>query len=123
MSDINRVQRSGRLTKDPETYEFADGNIRVSFNVATSKGWKDRDSGEWVNKTSFCQVAIFNQMLAKQAQSLKKGDGVYVEGALEINSWEKDGAKRTEPVIEVRPFGEGDLRKLASFPKKDAPQP
>jgi single-strand DNA-binding protein len=98
---VNKVILVGHLGKDAET-KFTPGGVSVTrFSVATSRRWKDQQSGEWKEETDWTDVT---QWRAENfAPYLTKGKQVYVEGRLQTRSYEdKDGKKvyRTEVVAE-----------------------
>ena len=101
---VNKVILVGNLGKDPEVRQSQDGAKIVSFSLATSENWKDRNSGERKEKTEWHRVVIFNENLAKVAeQYLKKGAKVYVEGQLQTRKWtDQSGAEKysTEVVLQ-----------------------
>ena len=80
------------------------------FAVATSRRWKDQQSGEWKEETDWSNVVLWRQ--ENVGQYLTKGKQVYVEGRLQTRSYEdKDGQKKysTEVVAdEVMLLGRGD---------------
>ncbi len=85
---VNKVTLVGNLGKDPEVRKMQSGDSVVSFSVATSESWRDKNTGERKEKTEWHNVVIFNERLAKVAeQYLKKGMKVYVEGALQTRKW------------------------------------
>ena len=100
---VNKVILVGNLGKDPESRSFANGGKVVSFTLATSENWKDRNSGERKEKTQWHRVAIFNERLGEIAEKyLRKGSKVYLEGQLESRKYtDKDGQEReiTEVVL------------------------
>ena len=53
---VNKVILVGNLGKDPESRSFQNGGEVVSFSVATSENWKDRNSGERKEKTEWHNV-------------------------------------------------------------------
>lgn len=62
------------------------------FSVATSRRWKDQQSGEWKEETNWTNVTLWRQ--ENLANYLTKGQQVYVEGRLQTRSYEdKDGKK------------------------------
>jgi single-strand DNA-binding protein len=101
---INKVTLIGNLGGDPDVRTAQDGRSIVSFSVATSETWKDKDSGEKREKTEWHKVVIFNEGLGKIAQQyLNKGSKVYLEGQLQTRKWEdKSGQEKytTEVVIQ-----------------------
>jgi single-strand DNA-binding protein len=107
---MNKVILIGRLARDPETRNFQNGGIVCNLRVATSRSWKDRNSGERVEKTEWHTVAIFAEPKAKYAQNtMRKGDMVQLEGSLETRKWtDQAGQDRYSTEIVIRPF-EGDL--------------
>jgi single-strand DNA-binding protein len=113
MSSVNKVILLGRLGKDPESKSFANGGGVVSFSLATSETWKDKQSGERKEKTEWHNVRIFNEALGKIAsQYLRKGSEVYLEGSLETRKWQdQSGADRYTTEV-VLPRFRGELTLL-----------
>ena len=103
---VNKVILVGNLGKDPESRSFQNGGKVVSFSVATSENWKDKNSGERKDKTEWHNVSIFSEGLARVAeQYLKKGSKVYLEGQLETRKWQdKDGNDRYTTDVVLRNF-------------------
>jgi single-strand DNA-binding protein len=101
---LNKVQLIGNLGADPEIRRLNSGDPVVNLRVATSESWRDKNSGERQERTTWHQVVIFNEGLAKIAeQYLKKGSKVYLEGALQTRKWQhQDGTDRytTEVVLQ-----------------------
>ncbi len=103
---VNKVILVGNLGKDPESRSFQNGGKVVSFSVATSESWKDRNSGERKDKTEWHNVSIFSEGLARVAeQYLKKGSKVYLEGQLETRKWQdQSGNDRYSTEVVLRNF-------------------
>ncbi len=103
---VNKVILVGNLGKDPESRSFQNGGKVVSFTVATSENWKDRNSGERKEKTEWHNVSIFSEGLARVAeQYLKKGSKVYLEGQLETRKWQdQSGNDRYTTDVVLRNF-------------------
>jgi single-strand DNA-binding protein len=103
---VNKVILVGNLGKDPESRTFQNGGEVVSFSVATSESWKDRNSGERKEKTEWHNVSIFSEGLARVAKSyLKKGSKVYLEGQLETRKWQdQSGNDRYSTDVVLRNF-------------------
>jgi single-strand DNA-binding protein len=100
---VNKVILLGHLGKDPEVRRTQSGDPIVNFSVATSETWKDKSTGERKEKTEWTRIVIFNENLAKVAESyLRKGSKVYLEGSLATRKWtDKDGQEKysTEVVL------------------------
>lgn len=106
MSGVNRMIIAGNLGKDPETKELTNGKKVVNFSVATSRTWRDRDTGERKESTQWHKVVVFNESLIEEASHLRKGQKVYVEGSMEYRIWETpDGKKMYFAELVLRPFG------------------
>ena len=88
---INKVILVGNLGRDPETRYMPSGGAVTNVSVATSKQWKDRDSGEQKERTEWHRVVFFNRLAEIAGEYLKRGSKVYVEGELRTRKWEKDG--------------------------------
>lgn len=89
---VNKVILIGNLGADPEARSLDNGGRVVTFSVATSESWKDKNTGEKKERTEWHRVVIWNEGLGKIAeQYLKKGSKVYVEGQMQTRKWEKDG--------------------------------
>ena len=90
---INKVILVGNLGRDPETRYMPSGNAVTNVSVATSKSWKDRDSGEQKDRTEWHRVVFFNRLAEIANEYLKKGSKIYVEGELRTREWEREGQK------------------------------
>lgn len=105
MAGVNKAILIGHLGKDPDVRSLNNnGNQVASFSLATSESWRDKRTGERVEKTDWHNIVIFNENLVKVVdQYCKKGSKVYLEGKLRTRKWQdKDGADRytTEIVLE-----------------------
>jgi single-strand DNA-binding protein len=84
---INKVILVGNLGRDPETRSGPSGKI-VTFSMATSESWKDKNTGERKEQTEWHRIVIFNQNLADVAERfLQKGAKIYIEGTLRTRKW------------------------------------
>jgi len=104
---VNKVILVGSLGKDPEIRTTQDGKKIANLSVATSESWKDKNSGERKEKTEWHRVSIFNEGLAKVAESyLKKGSKVYLEGQIQTRKWvDQQGQDRYSTEVVVQGFG------------------
>lgn len=90
---INKVILVGNLGRDPETRYMPSGGAVTNVSIATSKGWKDKDSGEQKERTEWHRIVFFNRLAEIAGEYLKKGSKIYIEGELRTRDWEKDGQK------------------------------
>lgn len=92
---INKVILVGNLGQDPETRYMPSGGAATNISVATSESWKDKQSGEPVDRTEWHRVIFFNKLAEIAGEYLKKGAKVYVEGSLRTRKWQaQDGSDR-----------------------------
>jgi single-strand DNA-binding protein len=112
---VNKVTLVGNLGKDPEVRKMQSGDSVVSFSLATSDTWRDKNTGERKEKTEWHNIVIFNENIAKVAeQYLKKGTKVYIEGALQTRKWtDQSGAERYTTEIVLQRY-RGELTMLDS---------
>ena len=98
---VNKVILLGNLGRDAETKFTPSGVARTTFSIATSRRWKDQQSGEWKEETDWHNIVLWRS--ENLANYLTKGKQVYVEGRLQTRNYEdKDGKKvyMTEVVAE-----------------------
>jgi single-strand DNA-binding protein len=110
---VNKAILIGNLGRDPEVRRNKDGDPIVSFSIATTESWRDKQSGERKDRTEWHKIVIFNEHIAKVAeQYCKKGSKVYIEGQLQTRKWQdKDGVERYTTEIVLSKF-RGDLTLL-----------
>jgi single-strand DNA-binding protein len=63
--------------------------------IATSRNWKDKNSGERMEETEWHRVVFYDRLAEIAGEYLKKGRPVYVEGRLKTRKWQdKDGVEK-----------------------------
>lgn len=86
---LNRAEIIGNLGADPDVRSFANGGKVANLSIATTRKWKDRDTGEVQERTEWHRVAITAEGLAGVAERyLKKGSKVYIAGRLQTRKWQ-----------------------------------
>jgi len=99
-SDTNSITISGNMTRDPEMRYTPSGVSKVSFGVAVNRSWRNQQTQEWDEQTSFFNVVAWRQLAENVGASLAKGSRVVVTGRLEQRSWETEqGEKRS--IVEI----------------------
>jgi single-strand DNA-binding protein len=89
---VNKVILVGRLGRDAETKFTPGGTAVTKFSVATSRRWKDKQSGEWKEETDWTNIVLWQA--ENLANYLTKGKQVYVEGRIHTRTYDdKDGKK------------------------------
>jgi len=92
MASVNKVILIGNLGRDPELRYNPSGVAFCTISLATTRNWKNRESGERQEETEWHRV-VFNDKLAEiVGQYAKKGRPLYVEGRLRTRKWQdKEG--------------------------------
>ena len=92
MASINKVILIGNLGRDPEVRYTPSGAAVCNVSVATTRNWKDKNSGDKVEETEWHRVVFYDRLAEIAGEYLKKGRPVYVEGRLKTRKWQdKDG--------------------------------
>jgi single-strand DNA-binding protein len=100
---VNKVILVGNLGKDPETKYMPSGDCVCNFSIATTESWKDKGSGEKIEKTEWHNIVMFRRLAEVAGEYLRKGSQVYIEGKLKTRKWQdKSGADRWTTEIEAR---------------------
>jgi single-strand DNA-binding protein len=96
MASFNRVILMGNTTRDIElrhtsTSKTPDCEVGLAVNDR-----RKNPSGEWVEETLFVDITFFGRNAEIASQYLPKGSPVLVEGRLKLDTWEKDGEKKSK---------------------------
>ena len=91
---VNKVILVGNLGKDPELRYTPSGTAVVTFSLATTERYKDRD-GNRQEKTEWHNIVAWRQLAEICGKFLHKGKQVYIEGKIQNRSYDdRDGNKR-----------------------------
>jgi single-strand DNA-binding protein len=86
----------GNLGADPEMRYTPNGRPVTQFNVAVNQSTKNQQTGEWVEETDWFRVSVWGDRAERTAESLRKGNKVFVEGRFKTREFEgRDGKART----------------------------
>lgn len=92
MASVNKVIIVGNLGRDPEVRYTPSGSAVCNVSIATTRNWKNKDTGERQEETEWHRVVFYDRMAEVAGEYLKKGRSVYVEGRLKTRKWQdKDG--------------------------------
>lgn len=95
MASINKVILIGNLGRDPEVRYTPNGAAICNVTIATSRNWKDKNTGEKMEETEWHRVVFFDRLAEIAGEYLKKGRPVYVEGRLKTRKWtDKEGQEK-----------------------------
>ena len=99
---INKVILVGNLGADPKVNP---NRTAAQFSVATTEGWKDRNSGEQKERTEWHKVVAFKRLAEIAAEYLRKGSKVYIEGKLQTSKWQdNNGVDRYTTQVVISEF-------------------
>ena len=91
-----KVMIIGNLGSDPEMRYTPSNRAVTQFNVAVNQSTKNQQTGEWVEETDWFRVSVWGDRAERMAESLRKGNKVFVEGRFKTREFEgRDGQKRT----------------------------
>lgn len=99
-NNTNSITIVGNITRDPELRFTPAGVPNAQFGVAVNRSWRNTQTQEWEEATSFIDVVCWRDLADNVSVSLTKGSRVIVTGRLEQRSWEtQDGEKRSKVEI------------------------
>ena len=100
---MNLVILKGRLGRDPETSYTQSGTQVTRLNLATSKRYTDKASGQRAEKTEWHRVVCWDKLAGIAAQYLAKGRECLVTGELQTRQYQdKDGQTRYITEVNAR---------------------
>ncbi|WP_151193612.1 single-stranded DNA-binding protein [Cysteiniphilum sp. JM-1] len=92
---VNKVILLGRLGADPEVRYMPSGMSVANLRLATNDGYKDRQTGQFVENTEWHRVVVFGKQAETVAQYTQKGSLLYIEGRIRTNKWQdQNGQER-----------------------------
>jgi single-strand DNA-binding protein len=97
MASYNKVLLMGNLTKDPEVRYTPKGTAVSELRLAVNR-YYTTETGEQKEETTFLDVTVWGRQAETAGQYLSKGRPVFVEGRLQMDSWDdkETGQKRTK---------------------------
>jgi single-strand DNA-binding protein len=125
MANVNKVILIGNLTRDPEVKYTPKGSAVAELGLAINRVYSVE--GERREDTTFVDVTLWGKTAELAGQYLKKGRPVYIEGRLQLDTWDdkQTGAKRsklrvvgeTMQFLGSRPEGGGGDQQAGSRPR------
>ena len=138
MASFNKVILLGNLTRDPEVRYTPKGTAVAESGMAVNRVYT-AENGEKREETTFVDVTLWGRTAEIAGEYLKKGRPVFIEGRLQLDSWEDktSGQKRSKlkvvgeglQLLGARPSGSGSTggeEESSSAPRsssKSAPPP
>ncbi len=113
MANLNKVMLIGNLTRDPELRHTPKGSAVADLGLAVNRRTQD-GNGVWREEATFVDVTVWGTTAENAHKYLSKGRGVFVEGRLQLDSWDDKatGQKRTKlkvvgETLQFLPDGKG----------------
>ena len=134
MASFNKVILLGNLTRDPEVRYTPKGSAVCDLGIAVNRVYTT-DSGEKREEVTFVDVVLWARLAEIAGEYLKKGRPVFIEGRLQMDSWDdkQTGQKRSRlrvvaenmQLLGGRPPGGtgdagGETRQTSTPPKSSA---
>jgi len=92
MNHLNKSIIQGNLTRDPEYKDLGNSQL-CKFTLASNRQYKEQE------ETCFVDIIAWGKLAELCSKYLLKGKPVLIEGRLQLDTWEKDGQKRSKHVI------------------------
>ena len=105
MADLNLCIFIGRLGRDPEVRYAPSGDAVVNISIACSKKWKDKQSGETKEQTTWVPINFWGKTAELIGQYAKKGSQIRVNGEFSVRKGkDQDGNERYFTEIKGQDF-------------------
>ena len=93
MAELNKVLLIGRLTRDPELRYTPGGMAVADFRLAVNHTYRAKD--EKREEVCYIDINVLGRSAEVVKEYLAKGREVFIEGRLQLNTWEtQEGEKR-----------------------------
>ena len=104
MASFNKVILLGNLTRDPEVRYTPKGTAVTELGLAVNRVYT-AENGEKREETTFVDVTLWGRTAEIAGEYLKKGRPVFIEGRLQLDTWDdkQSGQKRSK----LKVVGEG----------------
>jgi single-strand DNA-binding protein len=112
MASFNKVILLGNLTRDPEVRYTPKGTAVTELGMAVNRVYT-AENGEKREETTFVDITLWGRTAEIAGEYLKKGRPVFIEGRLQLDTWDdkQSGQKRSK----LKVVGEG-LQLIGSRP-------
>jgi single-strand DNA-binding protein len=87
MPNLNKVQLMGNITRDPEVRYTPKGTAVTDISLAINRNYTG-DDGQRHEETTFVDITFWGRQAEVIGEYMKKGRPLYVEGRLQLDTWE-----------------------------------
>ncbi|HEY8961419.1 MAG TPA: single-stranded DNA-binding protein [Luteolibacter sp.] len=97
MANLNKVLLLGNLTRDPELRYTPKGTAVADIALAINRVWNN-EQNQRQEETTYVDITLWGRQAELAQQYLTKGRGCFVEGRLQMDTWEDKatGQKRSK---------------------------
>ena len=97
MASLNKVMLIGNLTRDPEIRYTPKGQAVTDIGLAVNRVYST-ESGEKREEVTFIDITLWGRTAEVVHQYCKKGRPLFVEGRLQLDTWDdkQTGQKRSK---------------------------
>lgn len=99
MANVNKITLIGRITRDIELRHTPSGTALTDLGLAVNRRRKEGDN--YVEETTFIDVTLWARQAELAAEYLEKGREVYIEGRLQMDTWEDKETGKTRSKLKV----------------------
>lgn len=98
MASLNKVMIIGNLTRDPEVRFTPKGTPVCDIALAVNRRYLNEATGERQEEVTYLDVTLWGKQAELAGQYLTKGNPLFVEGRLQMDTWEDkaSGQKRSK---------------------------
>ena len=119
MNDINKAIVRGRAAADASVKSLPNSTL-VTLRIGTDSSYTGRD-GRKVERVDWHMIACWGKV-AEQAQSVRKGSVVQVEGEIRTRSYDKGGEKRYVTEIVASKIVCDSVGRVPQIERDDVPE-
>ena len=100
MANVNKVILIGNVTRDPEVRHTPKGTAVTDLGIAVNRVYSS-EQGEKREETTFVDVTLWGRQAELAGEYLSKGRPVYIEGRLQMDSWEDKASGQRRNKLKV----------------------
>jgi single-strand DNA-binding protein len=99
--NLNRVELAGTVSRTPEVKPVGQrGTLLADLSVSVTRTVPGREGAESQEETDVIDVQLWSKN-AQAAQGLRKGDPVFIEARLKLETWQDKQSGQTRSKLKV----------------------
>jgi len=100
MANLNKVFLIGNLTKDLELKYGKNGQPVTNMRLAVNRVYTTQN-GEKKEEVCYVNIVVWGKQAESCTTYLKKGSSIFVEGRLQLRTWDDEETKQKKSILEV----------------------